>query len=391
MINILITRFKYIKASSEIGSISNYVDYIATREGSQELKELESINPEYIKYMEERPGSHGLFSFYGKCDIEKEKNEMVEAFLNDCIVWESVLSLPLEDAQKLDYNTAKAWQSLLNRKMPLIAEQFNISLSNLKWHAAFHEKDDHPHVHLNFYSVDKTEGKNFKKFQKEKIKKVKSILTNEIYKVELDKLKKEKTNARTKLVNSVYSKDNVELIQKELGSKSFSSNKYGYLNDEEKKLINDVVSKLLLNKQEFLNYLNIQKSFIKYYNVESDTINKKLDEFSKSIITPTKKDFSGIHNAVLKIITDKKDVPATVVSNVPVVKNVQLANNINVNTPVQDTKMSNIVTPLANSTFSTLSLLSLFKQLSQMETSNKQSNKLDSNKKKNLIETKIMT
>lgn len=67
-------------------------------------------------------------------------------------IWTHVVSLHREDAERLGYNTAEAWKSLVRRNVTAIAEAHRIPLTDLQWYAAFHNTGHHPHIHLMVYS-----------------------------------------------------------------------------------------------------------------------------------------------------------------------------------------------------------------------------------------------
>ena len=46
------------------------------------------------------------------------------------------------------YDNARAWQTLIQSKQADIARIYKIPLDDLRWYAAFHNKDHHPHIHM---------------------------------------------------------------------------------------------------------------------------------------------------------------------------------------------------------------------------------------------------
>lgn len=116
---------------------------------------------ELVRYMGMRPGvekqaAHGLFS---QTDEPRSLNEIVnEVAGHPGIVWSHVLSLRREDASRLGYDKQAAYKTLLRNSLSLLAEAHKIAPANLRWVAAYHDEDSHPHVHLLVYSSDPTEG-----------------------------------------------------------------------------------------------------------------------------------------------------------------------------------------------------------------------------------------
>ena len=114
-----------------------------------------------MKYYGERPGvekigSHGLFSQTDdKIDLDKVAEEVSN---HKGIIWTHVISLRREDAERLRYNNPPRWRDLIRSNVSELADAHNIDLDNLRWYAAFHNKDHHPHVHLMVYSADAKQG-----------------------------------------------------------------------------------------------------------------------------------------------------------------------------------------------------------------------------------------
>ena len=108
-----------------------------------------------VTYMAERPGvvtlgKHGLFSQTDDpIDLEAAAEEVAN---HEGYIWTHIVSLHREDAERLGYNNAEAWKSLVRRNVTTIAEAHRIPLSDLQWYAAFHDTGHHPHIHLMVYS-----------------------------------------------------------------------------------------------------------------------------------------------------------------------------------------------------------------------------------------------
>ena len=117
-------------------------------------EEAEKIG-KLVSYMAERPGvvklgKHGLFSQTDDpIDLDKAAEEVAN---HEGYIWTHIVSLHREDAERLGYNNAEAWKSLVRRNVTTIADAHKISLSDLQWYAAFHDTGHHPHIHLMVYS-----------------------------------------------------------------------------------------------------------------------------------------------------------------------------------------------------------------------------------------------
>ena len=91
------------------------------------LHELESESG-YMAYIANRPrvekhGGHGLFSAADVTDLKAAKNEL-ETHAGK--VWTFIFSLRREDAERLGYSKAAAWQNLLKQESHSIAEAMRI-------------------------------------------------------------------------------------------------------------------------------------------------------------------------------------------------------------------------------------------------------------------------
>ena len=130
---------------------TEYLDAVAERYADR-VGELKTL----VRYISERPsvekmGSHGLFT---QLDVPINIDEVAERIANhDGIVWNEVISLRREDAERLHYNNAAAWRDLVRRNMNEIALAHRIKVKDLRWYGAFHNTTHHPHIHLIVYSV----------------------------------------------------------------------------------------------------------------------------------------------------------------------------------------------------------------------------------------------
>ena len=173
----LIQKSGYIRPGNGGG---HYAEYIATRDGVEELKP-----GGYLEYMAERPRSHGLFSADGPADLEKTMDEING---HTGPVWTFIYSLKREDAVRLGYDSAESWRKLLLAHQAELAQAMKIPPKDFRWRAAFHDEKHHPHIHMMVWSADPKQG-----YLTEKgIEKMRSQLSNEIYRDELLSLYQEK-------------------------------------------------------------------------------------------------------------------------------------------------------------------------------------------------------
>ena len=140
----------------------------------------------YMKYIATRPhaekhGNHGLFGQTLHVDLDAAIRKLESHAGN---TWTVIYSLRREDASRLSYDSAEAWQRLLFTKQVEIAEAMKISPEHLRWYAAYHDEGHHPHVHMMLWSEEPGQGY----LSEDGVKAMRSALTNEIFKQDMQQL-----------------------------------------------------------------------------------------------------------------------------------------------------------------------------------------------------------
>ncbi len=241
----LIVKSPYISGSG----VGGYLEYIGTREG------VELLPSGYMEYMAERPRSHGLFGDEDCVDIDAVAKELNEYPGN---IWTHIISLKREDAERLGYDHAAQWRNLIRAHRNEIAAAMNISSSDFRWYAAFHDEGGHPHIHMMAWSAKP--GQAY--LSKDGIRKIKSALTNDIFKQEMLHTYEQKSASRDELVRrareemkilvqemqtSIGSHPKVESLMMTLASQLETvkgKKKYGYLPKAVKKTVDGIVDQL---------------------------------------------------------------------------------------------------------------------------------------------------
>lgn len=151
----------------------NHVIYIATREGvdlspdpptgnkeyddrntkiDEEMKETNPLkNTDYLKYIQERPKSHGLFGNIDTENIVDLGNKIADMTKQGKCIYRGIISLSEQDALELGYTNKKQWELYMNSAMYWIRKEFNIDINDFRWVAAFHMEPTHPHCHYMFW------------------------------------------------------------------------------------------------------------------------------------------------------------------------------------------------------------------------------------------------
>lgn len=186
------------KKPNKINNARNvaHIGYIATRPGvakEEDVQVEKDSNMNYVQYTSERPGSHGLFDKNDSSipNLKEVKKELTE---HNGVVWRAIISLREDDAVRLGYITRKAWEDTLRTIVPNITEEMGIKESNLRWVAAFHEKEGHPHVHLVFW--EKNPERTTGKISPDEKKNIKRDIAKGLFAEERTRLYSEKTVMR---------------------------------------------------------------------------------------------------------------------------------------------------------------------------------------------------
>ena len=263
----------------------------------------------YMKYIATRPraerlGDHGLFSDEDGVNLEQAMRELDQYTGN---VWTHILSLKREDAARLGYDNAKAWQNLLRANRNDIAAAMNIPPNHFRWYAAYHDEGDHPHVHMMAWSTVPEEAY----LTKEGIRQIKSRLMNQIFKQEMLHTYEQKSQSRDELVRearrtirrltremaqSICSVPEIEQKMEQLAGQLETvkgKKSYGYLPKPVKKTVDEIVDKLeeLPVVRECYDQWCVLQSEVDSYCHDKPREKKKLSQ---------EKEFRQIKNAVIQ-------------------------------------------------------------------------------------------
>ena len=264
----------------------------------------------YAKYIALRPraerlGEHGLFGDDDNVDLNNVMNELDHYTGN---VWTHIISLHREDAERLGYNHAEAWRTLLRTHRNDIAAAMKIPPEDFRWYAAFHDEGNHPHVHMMAWSVKPNQAY----LSKDGIRQIKSTLTNQIFRQELLHVYEQKSKSRDELVAEAR-KAMLELakamremtcihpeaeqmiwdLSQQLGQVG-GKKTYGYLPKPMKKLVDEIVdqmARLPTVDACYQTWWELQCQVEDYYSEAEKRIRPPLSQ---------QKEFRQIKNAVIK-------------------------------------------------------------------------------------------
>lgn len=212
--------FKHPNLKDTASKNMSHVEYIATRPGTDKTitegdlkKELEkgieslSSDDTYVQYIDERPRSHGLFGQDGIEDPNYIKKEMSEA---KSFVWRGIVSLREDDAKELGYLNKDQWQDMLRKKIPDMASEMGIPITNLRWVGAVHMEKGHPHAHIMLW--EKEPQRTVGVVSNKTIDNIRKMFTDEVFEEERFQLMNERTVMR-ELINDLAKNDISKVTQ----------------------------------------------------------------------------------------------------------------------------------------------------------------------------------
>lgn len=213
--------FKHPNFKDTVSKNVSHVGYIATRSGVDKtltesdlkkelekgLENLSSENQEYVKYIDERPRSHGLF---GQNGLEDPKDIQEEISNVSGYVWRGIVSLKEDDAKEIGYLEKQQWQDMLRKKLPDMANEMGIKTTNLRWVAAVHMEKGHPHAHLMVW--EKEPERTLGVVKGKTLENIRKLFTDEIFEQERLQLLTEKDLMRELLKD--LAKDDVSQASK---------------------------------------------------------------------------------------------------------------------------------------------------------------------------------
>ena len=281
-------------------SRGGYAQYIGTREG------VEILRSGMAGYIGERRGSHGLFSDEG-VDVSLSKiSEEIDNHPGN--VWGFIVSLKREDAERVGYNSAEQWVNLLRSRRNIIAKEMGIAPSNLRWVAAYHNKETNPHVHMMVWSSRPQEPY----LSREGIHNIKKTLASDIFRQEHLQIYKKQTEARDDIKASCRNRIealvaeirsgkhafSLEILAKmELLSEKLQRHKgkkvYGYLDKNTKALVKDIVKMLGADEQ-------ISAMYDAWHSYKCEIVRTYTDEVPDKIPIEDNEEFKSVRNAVVK-------------------------------------------------------------------------------------------
>ena len=295
---------KYLELNTR-ASATEFLNAVMSKEDqAEEIGKL-------VTYMAERPGvvklgKHGLFSQTDDpIELEKAAEEVAN---HPGYIWTHIVSLHREDAERLGYNNAEAWKSLVRRNVTAIAEAHRIPVSDLQWYAAFHDTSHHPHIHLMVYSRGQ-EGY----LSKQSIDQLRSTFGNDIFRQEQYHLFQLQTGLRQdikaksaqkiqELITKAkeYPEPTMQIhflfvkLRKQL-DKHKGKKVYGYLPKPIKATVDEIVAILSHDS-------SIEKLYDEWNKVNREKLSLYYENKDPTVPLEENREFRSIKNTVIKAV-----------------------------------------------------------------------------------------
>ena len=304
----LIFKAPYYKPNAKAGKGARgaYAKYIATRDG------VELLRSGMADYINERKGSNGLFSDEGVVINLSQIEETINNHSGN--VWGLIFSLKREDAERLGYNSAVQWMNLLRSHRNDIAKEMHIAPGNLRWYAAYHNSETHPHVHMLVWS-DRPQEPHLSSVG---IHNIKHTIANDIFRQDLVSIYKEQTQARDNIKASFRSR--MDKLMSEIGNMSIDYDSeialkfqmlsqriekhkgkkvYGYLDKETKKLVDEIVKMIAADEK-------IYELYDLWHKCRCETFRTYTDAMPEKIPLEENEEFKSIRNEIVKMASELK-------------------------------------------------------------------------------------
>lgn len=250
----------------------------------------------YLEYIAKRPravrmGAHGLFNGSEDSIVLSQVAEEIAQHPGN--VWLPIISLRREDAERLGYDNAENWRSLLSSNAMEIAKAMKIPWEDFRWYAAFH--DDPSKGFLT--------GKG--------IENIKSTLAKQIFRQELTEIYSRQTERRddltrsateimrqmaTQMQDGTLENERIEQLMKHLSEKlktTSGKKKYGYLKAPLKSIVDEIVDELCKDPC-------IAKAYNLWYELREDVLQTYRDTMPERVPLSQQKEFKRIKNLVIE-------------------------------------------------------------------------------------------
>ncbi len=181
---------------------------------SRNISSTPLLNRKHLAYIATRPGAvHNPgcgFGLWGRLpgiglpeninNLQEAKRVVTQASKAHTL-YRVVISVDGETAQKHDLYNRKTWESLVNYKINVLAQQMDIKQKDFCWVASMHYEKGHPHVHIMYWgNSDDIHDEHMPRERFEIMaEKVRSEFGREIYQEEIRERQAEQSESRKKM------------------------------------------------------------------------------------------------------------------------------------------------------------------------------------------------
>ena len=155
----------------------------------------------HAAYMAGRPGSTG---YIGPDPGRLPDPTAIAAELrgHQGPVWRAFVSVTEDDARAMGgaLLDRPAWEDAARVNLPMMAQKLGIPQDRLRWVAAMHRKEGHPHIHLLMW--EHPPQRQRVKWSQTEIRDIKRMWVSSLYRPERERLAREKSAARDVLVRN---------------------------------------------------------------------------------------------------------------------------------------------------------------------------------------------
>ena len=314
MINGLLKESPSLKNASEyrlyskdktVGTASEFISHAL--ENRPELLGTE----QYLRYMATRPRvdkrgrTHGLFSSGGVDLNLDDEIRKLEAHKGN--MYSVIISIKREDAQRLGYNSAERWQSMIGANIDRVAKEHHIPLTSMRWYGAFHNESHHPHVHMLLYSTEKNDHAYL---TKKGIDNLRHLFGTEIFKDEIYETYDRQTEIRNRITKEM--RERFRRLVEELRSGNSASREfqeklaaladrlngvsgkkqYGYLPKGIKTLVDEAVDIVAADER-------VSELYDLWYQAKCSVYETYTDKIPEKLPLSEEKTFKAVRNALV--------------------------------------------------------------------------------------------
>lgn len=181
------SEYNGIITTSSIVGFKEYTKRKASKELSDAAKAAEEKNESFFNYTTQRVGATKTFSSLGWLDSKERndvfKEEIASAFNKDGdVIWTPVISLQdFMTSYDMKLLNEEDYAAVFNKVLPAWFAKAGFENDNMHYWMDYHVNTDNPHIHLNFFEIEKTKMSERKKIPMKSINDFKGMFWKEVF------------------------------------------------------------------------------------------------------------------------------------------------------------------------------------------------------------------